>query len=114
MAAGRRAEFKNDAGIRMILARTIERASQTAPIPAVAQELRRIHQTRLGQSGHRMLTLCMERIGEAINPTQPIPVIDMESQRHDAPDIFGIALDLRQPAVGRWTTVASLRGIKLE
>ena len=61
-----------------------------------------------------MLALRMARAGEAVGPTQSIPIVHVKGQWHQAPRQFRLALELRKPAVGRRATVAAFRGVKLK
>ena len=52
----------------------------------------------------------VRRVGEAVDPTEAIPVVDMKGQR----DHIAAPLQPRQPAIGRRAGVAAFGGVELD
>jgi hypothetical protein len=53
-----------------------------AKFRSVEQELRRIDRTRAAAIGMRTLARTEACLGETVAPTEVIPVVDMERERH--------------------------------
>src|SRR5439155_10656791 len=87
-----------------------------APLRKVAslqEHLRRVNERGMLPAHFFVLTLGKYRAREAIFPAEPIPIIDVQGERHCALALATVP-EPRQPTICGRTTVATLRCIKLD
>ena len=84
------------------------------PFPTITEKARRIY--ALAVTPERVLTLSfgIACSGKAVRPAQVIPIVHVKSDGHHLPPQAGILGELAQPAICRWATAATFRGVQFE